>query len=238
LSYRLALGVALALSFVACKPKVGSSCEKGEARCLDGQRALVCQGEKFIETPCRGKGGCRLEGERTACDIHGNKSGDPCSTDEEGAAICLDASTLLVCHGGAYVASSCRGKNGCVEEGGRTLCDATVAEPGEVCATPDKKACSVDGKRVLVCSAGKMEERYECRGPNGCTVVTGKLDCDLTVAKVGDACDVKSEGTFACTEDLKGTARCAGGKFVADEPCKRGTRCLAEPGSVRCAKPD
>jgi len=55
---------------------------------------------------------------------------------------------------------------------------------------------------------------------------------------VGDACDTTSEGTFACTEDMKAITRCAGGHFVADDTCKRGTKCLAEPGSTRCAKPE
>jgi hypothetical protein len=232
---RLALAVFLAL--FGCKPRAGSSCEKGEARCLDGQRALVCQEGKFIESPCRGKLGCRLEAERTACDIHGNRAGDPCSTDEEGAAVCSDASTLLSCHAGAYVASSCRGKKGCAEEGGRTLCDATVAESGEPCSAEGKKACSVDGKRVLACTSGKMEGAYECRGARGCSVVMGKLDCDVSIAKLGDACDKASEGTFACTEDMKAITRCSGGRFVADETCKHGTKCQADAGSTRCAKP-
>ena len=43
---------------------------------------------------------------------------------------------------------------------------------------------------------------------------------------------------FACTEDLLAIVRCSGGHFVRDENCKRGTRCVAEPGSTRCAKPD
>jgi hypothetical protein len=231
------LALAISLGALGCKPRVGSSCEKGEARCLDGQRALVCQAEKFIETPCRGKNGCRLEAERTACDVHGNQAGDACSTDEEGAAVCIDSNTLLACRQGAYVRSACRGKGGCVEEGGRAMCDATIAESGEPCAAEGKKACNVDGKRVLACTAGKMLDRYDCRGARGCSVVSGKIDCDVSIAKVGDACDSTSEGTFACSEDMKAIARCAGGRFVADETCKHGTKCLAEPGSTRCAKP-
>jgi hypothetical protein len=238
LSLRFALLVAVSLSAFGCRPRVGSSCEKGEARCVDGQSALVCQDGKFIETPCRGKNGCRLEAEQTACDVHGNRAGDACSTDEEGSAVCLDASTLLSCHKGAYVSSPCRGKNGCVEENGRSACDATIAEPGESCVLEGKKACSVDGKRVLACVGGKLENNYECRGARGCSVVMGKLDCDISIARLGDACDKTSEGTFACSEDLKAITRCAGGRFVADETCKRGTKCLAEPGSTRCAKPD
>jgi hypothetical protein len=226
------------LVFTGCKPGVGSSCEKGEARCIDGQRALVCQGEKFIETPCRGKKGCRLEAERTACDVSANQEGDACSTDEEGSAVCSDPSTLLACRKGTYVRTPCRGKGGCVEEVGRSLCDATVAESGEPCAVDGKKACSTDGKQVLACAAGTMTSLYDCRGGRGCSVTSGKIDCDLSIARVGDACDKTSEGTYACSEDSKAITRCAGGRFVADDTCKRGTKCLSEPGSTRCAKAD
>ena len=238
MSSRRGLFGAVLLVVAGCKPGVGSSCEKGEARCLDGQRALVCQSEHFIETPCRGKSGCRLEPAGTACDVRGNKPGDSCSSDEEGAAVCADASTLVSCHKGAYVRVACRGKKGCVEENGHAMCDATVAAVGEACATDEKKACSVDGKTVLACSEGQMQARYDCRGARGCSVVSGKIDCDQSVAMLRDACDVASEGSFACSEDAKGLVRCAGGSFVADETCKHGQSCVAESGSTRCLKPE
>ena len=204
---------------------------------MDGQRALVCQGEKFVETPCRGANGCRQEEKGTACDVRANKAGDACSTDEEGAAVCGDATTLVACRRGAYVRAACRGKKGCVEENGHALCDATVAERGAACATEEKKACSVDGKQVLACSDGQMQPRYECRGERACSVVSGKIDCDQSVATLRDACDVASEGSFACSEDGKSLVRCSGGSFVADETCKHGQVCLTESGGTRCAKP-
>lgn len=235
--FRSALFGAALLVFVGCKPSVGSSCEKGEARCLDGQRALVCQAEKFIETPCRGANGCRQEPSGTACDVRANKAGDSCSKDEEGAAVCADASALVACRAGAYVRVACRGKKGCVEENGHALCDATVAARGEACATEEKKACSVDGKQVLACSDAQMQPRYECRGPRGCSLTSGKVDCDQSVAVLRDTCDVTSEGSFACSEDGKSLVRCGGGSFVLDEACKAGQVCVAEAGGTRCAKP-
>ena len=126
-----ALVVAGLSGFVACKPGVGSSCDKGEARCVDPARALTCEAGRFIETPCRGKDGCRLLPEGTACDIRGNKEGDGCSKDEEGAAVCSDPATLVSCRAGAIVRSACRGKGGCTEEIGRAQCDASIAEAGE-----------------------------------------------------------------------------------------------------------
>jgi hypothetical protein len=233
-----ALIAVVGFALVACKPAVGSSCTRGEARCIDPARALVCEEGKFIETPCNGKLGCRLQPEGTACDVHGNKAGDRCSKDEEGAAVCGDAETMLVCRGGTTVRAGCRGKGGCVEEHGRAACDASIAEEGDPCGAGSKSACSVSGKEVLVCVGAVMKKTYECRGERGCSVASGKIDCDQSVAKVGDGCDPRLEGSFACTEDHKGIVKCAGSRFVADETCKAGTQCLAEPGSTRCGKPE
>lgn len=230
--------VLVASSLAGCRPGVGSACQKGDSRCVDGKRALVCESGRFIETPCRGKDGCRLNGEIVSCDVHGDKPGDACSTDEEGSAVCSDAKTMLACHGGKYVGVACRGARGCLEAGGNAECDESVAEAGEACVSDGKKACSADGKQLLVCSSGQNEARYQCRGERGCSVVRGKIDCDVSVARSGDACDAAFEGTFACTEDALAIVRCSGGKFVADASCKHGTRCLAEPGSTRCAKPE
>jgi len=228
----------LCFAFIGCKPHAGSSCDKGEERCLDPGRALVCESGHFIETPCRGKDGCQVKLETTSCDVHGDKPGDACSTDDEGSAACLDPKTMLSCHGGRYVAVACRGQRGCAEDGGRAECDESVAESGEACDHDDKKACSADGKRVLLCASGQMQTMYQCRGEQGCRVTAGKIDCDVSIARGGDACDKQFEGTFACTEDQLAIVRCSGGKFVPDESCKRGQRCFAEPGSTRCAKPD
>jgi hypothetical protein len=226
------------LALVQCKPSVGSSCTKGEARCIDAGRALVCEDEKFIETPCSGKLGCRLQPEGTACDVHGNKAGDRCSKDEEGAAVCADTQTLLVCRAGKTVRAACRGPGGCLEEHGRAACDASIAEEGDPCSAASKSSCSVSGKEVLACAGGTMKKAYECRGERGCTVASGKIDCDQSVARLGDGCDRRVEGSFACSEDRKNIVKCAGGRFIADEKCKAGSACLAEPGSTRCGKPE
>jgi len=224
--------------FVGCKPGVGSRCDKGESRCLDATSALVCQDGRYIETPCRGKAGCRLDVDRTACDVHGDRPGDACSTDEEGAAVCVDEKSMLACRKGKYTTVACRGAHGCSEEGHHAECDATIAESGEPCAAEGKKACSADGKRVLQCAQGQMETRYQCRGERACSVAQGKIDCDVSIARNGDACDTQFEGTYACTEDALSIVRCVNGRFEPDETCKHGMRCFAEPGTTRCAKPE
>jgi hypothetical protein len=207
-------------------------------RCIDPERVLTCEAGKFVETPCRGKNGCRLQPEGTACDVRANKDGDACSADDEGTAVCGDEKTLVACRGGTIVRSPCRGKGGCVEEYGRAQCDATIAEEGDPCGAGSKSACSVSGRDVLVCAGGTMKKTYDCRGPRGCNVAAGKIDCDTTVARLGDACDPRLEGSFACNEDSTVILKCAAGRFAKDEACKAPTRCLADPGSTRCGKPD
>ncbi len=227
---------ALALS-TGCKSRVGGSCDKGEARCLDKASELACSGGRYISTLCRGPHGCQTTTKGIACDISANRPGDVCSTDDEGAAVCLGAKQMLACHGGAYQKVACRGPGGCRTEEGRALCDTSVAEPGDGCKDKGNKACTPDGKRLLACTDGKMVELYPCRGDDGCQANPGgKLDCDLSVAAVGDPCDKRVEGQVACSEDRHGIVKCTGGKFQADERCKTGQTCSTEGGSIACTK--
>ncbi len=222
----------------ACKPSPGSSCDKGEARCVDKLSQLICQKGSYIQAPCKGPRGCGLSPTGVSCDITGNAAGDACSTDEEGASACTDAKTKLVCTSGKFVATTCRGPKGCETEDGRPLCDLSVAEPGDACREADKtKACSVDGKQYLACKDGKMTLEFHCLGPGGCKSEGGKLGCDMSVARDKDPCTAEMEGKHACNLDKSSIVVCKGGKFVIDEECKTGTTCNAE-GSIRCDKPE
>lgn len=226
------------LGLASCKPGPGSSCDKGEARCVDRTSQLVCQNGHYIQAPCRGPRGCGLTPSGISCDISANQPGDVCSTDEEGASACVDAKTKIVCAGGKFVAGSCRGPKGCETQEGRPLCDMSIAEPGDVCKDSDKtKACSVDGKQYLVCTGAKMTMEFQCLGPNGCKSEGGKLSCDMTYARDKDPCTKEMEGKHACNLDKSSIVTCKGGKFVIDEECKGGTSCNAE-GTIRCEKPE
>ena len=230
------LGAALWLP--QCKPSVGSACDKGEARCLDPKRELVCQAGHFIESPCNGPDGCRQTEKGTSCDFSGNKPGDLCSIDDEGAASCSGKDGMLACHAGLYAFVPCRGPHGCVNAEGRALCDTSVAEPGDACSTENLKACAGDGSQVLICRQHTMQRFYLCRGANGCAPTAGKLNCDTSVAKLGDACDKKLEGqAFACTPDESQILVCKGGAFVLDETCKSGQKCGLVAGSTKCRSP-
>jgi hypothetical protein len=216
------------LLIVACKPGVGSSCDKGDARCLDASRQLVCQEGKYIEAPCRGPLGCALTPEGTSCDISKNKPGDPCSLEEQGSAACRDSTSMVTCRSGKYVHLSCGGPNGCERQGDRALCDRSVAALAEDCDTEGTKACSRDGRQVLACRDGKMGMILECRGERGCTSVAGKLDCDLTLALEDDPCEPKLQGHIACSPERDRLVRCHQGRFVLEEKCKTGKACMTE----------
>jgi hypothetical protein len=223
----------------SCKPSVGSSCDKGEARCIDAKRELACQAGQFIETPCRGPRGCGTTEQGTSCDFTGDKSGDPCSADDEGSATCSSKEALLACHGGLYGVVPCRGSRGCANADGRAACDTSVALPNDACRDENLKACAGDGSQVLICKDHAMVTYYPCRGLNGCASTAGKLSCDTSIAKLGDPCDKKLEGqAFSCTPDGASILVCKGGAFTLDEACKAGQKCLVEGGSTHCAKPD
>ena len=230
----LVAGLLLTLS---CKPEPGGSCDIDEARCLDAKRSIVCQDGKFVETPCRGKGGCSTLQETTSCDISGNQPGDICVKSDEGVAVCAGADAMLACHGGKFEKVPCRGNRGCETVAGQANCDQSTADTGEACKKPNAKACSVDKTRVLSCDDGSMREQYFCRGEAGCAAQGGKLSCDQTLAKLGDACDKGLDGHVACSEDRKALISCTGVRFVASEKCRAGTVCTVSGQSTSCAKP-
>jgi len=229
---------ALLLVNASCKPGVGSSCEKGEARCLGDRSALACQAGKFIETPCRGPHGCTLSERGTSCDISGDKPGEACSRDDEGTATCADHATMLVCHDGVYGLSPCRGPRGCELTGDRAACDSSIAELNDACRNEGTKACAADKSAVLICKDRVMTSYYPCRGVGGCSSSGGKLSCDTSLAKLGDPCDPKLDGqAFACTPDGSNLLLCKSGAFALDQTCKSGQKCLTEGSSSRCGKP-
>lgn len=225
------------IGLASCKPAPGSSCEPREARCLDAKRAIVCDDGKFVETPCRGKAGCLTVQESTNCDISGNQPGDACAKSGEGTAVCLADDAMLSCHARKFERVPCRGPRGCEMVSGQANCDQSVAEQGEPCKKENAKACSVDKAQVLSCRDGKMSAQYFCRGEGQCSSTGGKLGCDQTVAKLGDACDKALNGHIACSEDKKSLITCQGERFVPAEKCKAGTICTVSGQSTKCEKP-
>lgn len=233
-----ALGLSCLWLFPSCKAVPGSRCERDEARCLDSSRGLVCDDGLFVEVPCRGKGGCATIGEKTSCDISRNQLGDRCGKADEGAALCAGDKAMLACHSGKFESVSCLGPKGCELVNGQPNCDQSIAEAGDGCRQENAKACSSDGERVLSCRAGRMAELYVCRGEKRCTAQGGKLSCDQTLARIGDACDKGLSGHVACSLDHKALLKCEGERFAASENCKRAASCVVSGQSTRCVEPE
>ncbi len=209
----------------------GETCsadEEDEANCSDDKKAmLVCRDGKLLVDPCRGPKGCTPVGEKINCDVTLARVGDPCKGD--GATCSEDKTERLNCKDGKFVSETpCRGPKGCVFVGTQVECDRSFAAAGDVCTDEGSGACSVDKTKFLSCKAGKLVESLSCRGPKKCTATGNKLNCDASVAAVGDPCD--QEGAAACSEDAKQMLKCKAGKFGVARPCN----CKVEGTSILC----
>src|SRR5262245_24237215 len=69
------------------------------------------------------------------------KAGGSCSGD---GAVCAGSATQLMCEGGRYVATACKGPNGCRSDATSVLCDTSGNADGDVCSTQmeGKGSCS------------------------------------------------------------------------------------------------
>ena len=88
-----------------------------------------------------------------------------------------------------------------------------------------------------MCRSGKFTVASNCKGKNACRV-TGdksagfKVECDDSIANIGDPCDKESH--FACAPDEKQIVKCVGKKFVADDKCKSNEKCAVKGELVGC----
>ncbi len=102
-------------------------------------------------------------------------------------------------------------------------CDMGTLSEGTAC---DKKnegnaSCSPDKKSMLLCKSGKMVVASKCGGQHGCRQMGTKIDCDSSIAEVGDICE--EENTTACNPEKKALLKCKSGKMVKDKACGRCT---------------
>jgi hypothetical protein len=146
-----------------------------------------------------------------------------------------DHADALVCREGRFdLWRHCRGPRGCevgpavggsgvrsadashdvadgagVADGRSVRCDTSAGAPGDPCERRGSYACSTDAKTMLVCTGASLVAASSCRGPDGCHVdaATSKVDCDDTVAEVGDPCDEPRRIT--CAADHKSELVCA-----------------------------
>jgi hypothetical protein len=202
------------------KPKAGAGCKKeGEIQCVDKTNALYCVGGKWEPAACRGIVGC-IPG---ACNNQGYEPNDPCLN--EGDFECsVDKKAMLKCTGHRWTKQDdCRGQLGCVANAQGVKCDKGTSESGDSCSAENEgnASCSPDKKQMLICKVGKMTLGSHCRGQHGCRQQGTKIDCDDSIAEVGDPCDDHSGP--ACQGDKKAVLKCKDGKMAVSKKCRQCT---------------
>lgn len=234
--------VLLLVSLVAlsgCKPTPGGSCKvESKEVCVDDKKALACHDGKWEEMLCRGPDGCSKKGGDSICDQSVAEDKDVCNLADD--YVCTaDKKAMLQCVKGRWTnVQSCLGQRGCQMEAKRVTCDNSLANLGDPCRDEEDYACAAsDQKSALVCRGGKFVQSAHCKGPKGCRV-TGdkasgfKVECDDTIAAVGDACE--KDDHFTCTADERTIVRCRNKKFEVEDRCKPREKCQIRGGLVGC----
>ena len=200
----------------SAKPTPGDPCTTdGERTCLSPEQQAICQGGQWRAFPCSGPNACASSGGTTTCDISGNKVDDNCAAADNKKNVCGGGGKEWVsCVDGKIKRQQCRGPKGCTADGDKFFCDQSINNAGDPCSEEGTSSCTPDQKNFLKCQNGQWIASFVCRGPKGCALdtTTNQVNCDTTVAVVGDAC--WSEGAGTCSQDGKGELVCKNGKYV------------------------
>jgi hypothetical protein len=211
---------------VACSkpPTPGASCKtKGEIQCIDKKTGAVCVNGKWESMACEGPTGCMSVAGSGSCTHSNYAVGEACL--EEGKPECSgDHKSMMKCENSHWkLVNTCAGALGCVSNALGTKCDLGASTEGSPCTKQNEgnASCTPDAKSLLLCKGGKMIIGARCKGMHGCRQLGTKLDCDETIADLGDVCDSSEyEGKFACATDKKTRLVCKNDKFVKDRACK------------------
>jgi hypothetical protein len=149
--------------------------------------------------------------------------GEPCL--DEGKPECTgDHKASIKCENAHWkLVDKCNGALGCVSNAMGTKCDLGASTEGSPCTKENEgnASCTPDAKGLLLCKSGKMVLGAKCKGMHGCRQLGTQLECDETIADLGDVCDSSEyEGKFACSTDKKTRLVCKSNKFVKDRACK------------------
>jgi hypothetical protein len=104
--------------------EVGAECSnEGSFSCsVDGKELHQCKGSKVVlDSPCRGAGGCKANGDKMRCDTTIAAAGDACE-DDEAQACSVDLKQLLACKGKKMVLGE-KCKKACVVAGETVSCN-------------------------------------------------------------------------------------------------------------------
>jgi hypothetical protein len=233
----VALGLTvIALLAAACgkKPKAGEACKTaGEVQCADKKTGLFCVAGKWEPLACEGPTGCMSVAGTGSCNHSEYAVGEACLKDGEPA--CTgDHKAMIKCEASHWkLIDKCNGTLGCVSSAQGTKCDLGASTEGSPCTKENEgnASCTPDAKGLLLCKGGKMTLAAKCKGMHGCRQKGTELECDETMADLGDVCDSSEyEGKFACTTDKKMRLVCKSNKMVKDRAC----RCSVMIDKVNC----
>jgi hypothetical protein len=224
------LFLAASVAALACsKPKAGAKCDSGGQKpengpgvCLDKTSAIVCMDGTYTQVKCEpGAVGCMNVAGSVSCTLVKDE-GEPCSSADK-IACSTDNKKLLECTSGKWkMKMPCKGGGkGCVSNAEGVRCENAEGNEGDPC-TADQKGqgvCSPDKTKLLVCDGAKMHVATTCRGQNHCRPLSGKLDCDISMAEINDPCEEQNH--LSCDTAKKTLLKCDGKKFVKVQACKQ-----------------
>jgi hypothetical protein len=103
-------------------------------------------------------------------------------------------------------------------------------KPGDQCSGAGLPICSGPNS-AWVCANGVVTA-LPCHGAKACTSSGSTLECDNSLATVGDVCDEPNDA--ACALDHKSMLECQTGKFVLVETCKGARGCVVDGDKISC----
>jgi hypothetical protein len=137
-----------------------------------------------------------------------------------------------VCVNKKYVIATCKGKDGCNDDGRSLVCDNTKADVGDGCWPEGARACSNDGKHEARCRDSKFAIEWSCRG--GCALDADNNPKCKPMGEVGDVCRPDS---IVCDGAQKTELFCLDGKLAVHRVCHGERGCQTLPGGgVGCDK--
>ncbi len=108
---------------------------------------------------------------------------------------------------------------------------ALRASPGTSCSPDNSGACETP-TRLLICKNQMWVIASDCKGPDGCTLVTDTYTCDLRGNTAGDHCPSQSEGKVRCEPDGGANIlRCRDGLLSIELRCPSPTACVLTPAA-------
>lgn len=150
----------------------------------------------------------------------------------KGEAACLDARRELSCQAGKFIATPCKGPEGCRATERGTRCDFSGNQPGDLCSSDDEGAAACANKdRMLSCHGG-LYGLMPCRGASGCVSVDGRAVCDSSLAELNDACH--DEDTKSCAVDGSQVLICKQNAMQRFYACRGPKGCTANHDKLSC----